>query len=124
EAVGVGARWRATTQLTLNSIDAQQVYEYTLRKRTGSKLVIGVTGTQTAGQQTVELPNVASGAQVEVRKFKTSFRGENTVDLTNLLPTAGQVRSNGDQTFRIQAGNNSGTLNQHLTVRLVVKPAA
>ncbi|HKA93278.1 MAG TPA: hypothetical protein VKE97_05710, partial [Acidimicrobiia bacterium] len=47
EAVGVGARWRATTQLTLNSIDAQQVYEYTLRKRTGSKLVIGVTGTQT-----------------------------------------------------------------------------
>jgi len=124
DAVGVGARWRATTQLALNGIQAQQVYEYTLRKRTGNKLVIGVTGTQTAGRQTVELPNVASGAQLEVRKFKTTFRGENTVELTNLLPTAGEVRSNGDQTFRIQAGNNSGTLSQSLTVRLVVKPAA
>jgi hypothetical protein len=123
DAVGVGARWRATTQLTLNGIEAQQVYEYTLRKRTGSKLVIGVTGTQTAGRQTVELPNIASGAQLEVRKFKMSFRGENTVELTSLLPTAGQVRSNGDQTFRIQAGNDSGTLNQRLSVRLLVKPA-
>ena len=124
DAVGVGARWRATTELSLNGIQAQQVYEYTLRKRTGSKLVIGVTGTQTAGRQTVELPNVASGARLEVQKFKTTFSGENTVELTNLLPTAGQVRSKGDQTFRIQAGNNSGTLSQRLTVRLVVKPAA
>ena len=124
DAVGVGGRWRATTQLSLNGIEAQQVYEYTLRKRTGSKLVIGVTGTQTADRQTVQLPNVASGAQLEVRKFKTTFRGENTIELTNLLPTAGQVRSNGDQTFGIQAGSQSGTLSQHLTVRLVVKPAA
>ena len=123
EAVGVGGRWRATTQLALNGIQAQQVYEYTLKKRTGNKLVIGVSGTQTAGRQTVELPNVASGAQLEVRKFKTTFRGENTVELTNLLPTAGEVRSEGDQTFGIQAGNDSGTLSQHLTVRLMVKPA-
>jgi hypothetical protein len=123
EAVGVGARWRATTQLTLSGIQAQQVYEYTLKKRTGSKLVIAVTGTQTAGRQTVELPDVTSGAQLEVRKFKTSFRGENTIELTSLLPIAAEVRSNGDQTFRIQAGSRSGTLNQHLTVRLLVKPA-
>jgi hypothetical protein len=124
EPVGVGARWRATTQLTLNGIEATQVYEYKLKKRTGTKLVIGVTGTQTARRQTVELPDTASGAQLEVRKFKSSFRGENTVELTSLLPTAGQVKSNGDQTFRIKAGSQSGTLTQQLTVRLVVKPAA
>jgi hypothetical protein len=123
EAVGVGGRWRAMTDLSLNGIQARQVYEYTLKKRTGGTLVIGVTGTQTADRQTVDLPNVASGARLEVRKFKTTFRGENTVELASVLPTASQVRSNGDQTFRIQAGNNSGTLSQHLTVRLVVKPA-
>lgn len=123
DAVGVGARWRATTELTLNGIEARQVYEYTLKKRTGSKLVIGVTGTQTAGRQTVELSNLAPGAQLEVRRFKTTFRGENTVELTNLLPTAGQVRSTGDQTFRIKAGGKSGTLSQNLTLRLVLKPA-
>jgi hypothetical protein len=121
--VGVGARWRATTELTLNGIEARQVYAYTLKKRTGSKLEIGVTGTQTAGKQTVELPNVAGGAQLQVQRFKTTFRGDNTVELTNLLPTAGAVRSTGNQTFRIQAGNDKGTLRQHLTVNVVVKPA-
>ena len=123
EAVGVGARWRATTELTLNGIEARQVYEYTLKKRTASTLVIRVTGTQTAGRQTVDLSDLAPGAQLEVRRFKTTFRGENTVELTSLLPTAGQVRSNGDQTFRIKAGSKSGTLSQHLTVRLRLKPA-
>lgn len=123
EAVGVGGRWRATTQLSLSGIQAKQVYEYTLRKRTGNKLVIGVRGSQTADRQTVDLPNLASGAQLEVRKFKTTFRGQNTIELTNLLPTTGEVLSNGDQTFGIQAGNNSGTLTQRLAVRLVVKPA-
>ncbi|HEY4398121.1 MAG TPA: hypothetical protein VGO28_10645, partial [Acidimicrobiia bacterium] len=87
--VGVGARWRATTGLALNGIQANQVYEYTLKKRTGSKVVLGVRGTQTAGRQTVELPNVAPGVQLEVQSFKTTFRGENTIELSSLLPVSG-----------------------------------
>jgi hypothetical protein len=121
--VGVGARWRATTALGLNGIQANQVYEYTLKKRTGSKVVLGVRGTQTAGQQTVELPNVAPGVQLQVQSYKTTFRGENTVDLTSLLPVSGEVRSSGNQAFRIQSGSDSGTLRQHLTVQVVLKPA-
>jgi hypothetical protein len=121
--VGVGARWRATTALALSGIQANQVYEYTLKKRTGSKVVLGVRGTQTAGQQTVELPNVAPGAQLQVQSYKTTYRGENTVDLASLLPVAGEIRSNGNQAFHIQSGSNSGTLRQHLTVQLVLKPA-
>jgi hypothetical protein len=121
--VGVGARWRATTDLSLNGIQAHQVYDYTLKKRDGTKLEIDVRGTQTADEQTVELPNVAGGAQLRVTRFRTTFRGGNSVDLTSLLPTAGQVQSNGDQRFRIQAGSDSGTLSQQLSVRLQVKPA-
>ncbi len=121
--VGVGARWRATTALGLNGIQANQVYEYTLKKRTGSKVVLGVRGTQTAGQQTVELPNVAPGAQLQVQSYKTTYRGENTVDLTSLLPVSGEVRSSGNQAFRIQSGSDSGTLRQHLTVHVALKPA-
>ena len=121
--VGVGARWRATTALTLNGIEANQVYEYTLKKRTGSRVVLGVRGTQSAGRQTVQLENVAPGAQLEVRSYETKFRGENTVELTSLLPVAGDVRSNGKQTFRIQAGDDEGTLRQRVDVRVAVKPA-
>jgi hypothetical protein len=121
--VGVGARWRATTALTLNGIEANQVYEYTLKKRTGSRVVLGVRGTQSAGRQTVQIPNVAPGAQLEVRSYKTTFRGENTVDLTSLLPVAGEIRSSGNQTFRIEAGDDQGTLRQRVEVRVALKPA-
>jgi hypothetical protein len=123
-AVGVGARWRASTDLSLNGIQAHQVYEYTLKKRNGSKVELGVRGTQTADQQAVELPNVPQGAKLQVQSYKTTFRGQNSVDLTSLLPVAGETRSSGNQTFRIESGSNSGTLKQHLSVHLVLKPAA
>ncbi len=122
-AVGVGARWRASTDLSLNGIEANQVYEYTLKKRNGSKIELGVRGTQTAGKQSVELPNVAPGVQLTVQSYKTTFRGQNTVDLTSLLPVAGEIRSSGNQTFHIESGSKSGTLKQHLNVHLL-KPAA
>jgi hypothetical protein len=123
-AVGVGARWRASTDLSLNGIQANQVYEYTLKKRNGSKIELGVRGTQTAGEQSVELPNIAPGVQLTVQSYKTTFRGQNTVDLTSLLPVAGEIRSSGNQTFHIESGSKSGTLKQHLNVHLVLKPAA
>jgi hypothetical protein len=123
-AVGVGARWRASTDLSLNGIEAHQVYEYTLKKRNGSKVELGVRGTQTADQQTVELPNLPQGAQLQVESYKTTFRGQNSVDLTSLLPVAGEIRSSGNQTFRIESGSNNETLKQHLSVHLVLKPAA
>jgi hypothetical protein len=123
-AVGVGARWRASTDLSLNGIQANQVYEYTLKKRNGSKVELGVRGTQTAGEQAVELPNVAPGVQLTVQSYKTTFRGQNTVDLTSLLPVAGEIRSSGNQAFHIESGSKSGTLKQHLSVHLVLKPAA
>ena len=49
---------------------------------------------------------------------------QNTVDVTSLLPVAGEIRSSGNQTFRIDSGSKSGTLRQHLDVHLVLKPAA
>jgi len=123
-AVGVGARWRASTDLSLNGIEAHQVYEYTLKKRNGSKVELGVRGTQTADPQTVELPNVAQGVQLRVQSYQTTFRAQNSVDLASLLPVAGEIRSSGNQTFRIESGSNSGTLKQHLSVHLLLKPAA
>jgi hypothetical protein len=66
---------------------------------------------------------VAPGAQLQVQSYKTTFRGENTVDLTSLLAVSGDVRSSGNQAFRIQSGSDSGTLRQHLTVHVMLKPA-
>jgi hypothetical protein len=118
--VGVGARWRATTQLTLNRIETRQVYEYRLKKRTGTTLELDVRGTQTARRQTVDSPG---GLTLRVKRYKTTYRGTTTLDLTRMLPVASSVRGSGDQTFDVEAGDESGELRQHIDLRIDVEAA-
>jgi Family of unknown function (DUF6263) len=118
--VGVGARWRATTQLRRNGIETRQVYEYRLKKRTGTTLELDVRGTQTARRQTISSPG---GVTLRVKSYKTTIRGTTTVDLTGLLPVESSVRGSGDQTFDVEAGDESGELRQHLDLRIDVKQA-
>jgi hypothetical protein len=118
--IGVGARWRATTQLTLNGIEARQVYEYRLKERTGTTLDVDVRGTQTAKRQTVDSPG---GVKLRVKSYKTKYRGEMTFDLTRLLPVGGDVRGNGDQTFDVRARGESGEVRQHIDLRVEVEGA-
>lgn len=94
--VGIGARWRATSQLTLNGIQARQVYEYRLKKRTGTTLELDVRGTQTAKRQTVDTPG---GVTLRVKSYKTTYRGTTVTDLAGLLPVSSRIRGSGDQTF-------------------------
>jgi hypothetical protein len=120
EDVGVGARWRTTSELTLNGIDIRQVGEFRLEKRNGTTLELEVRGTQTARRQTVDAPG---GIELRVRSFKTTFRGSTTMDLTRLLPVSSRVRATGDQTFDVRSGDESGELRQHLDFRVALDPA-
>jgi hypothetical protein len=119
-AVGVGARWRATTPLTIEGIETRQVYEYRLEKHTGTTLELDVRGTQTAKRQTVD---AASGVKLRVKSYKTTVRGASTMDLTRLLPVAGRIRGSGDQTFDVRARGQSQELRQHIDVETTLKAA-
>ena len=118
--IGVGARWRATTQLTVNGIQTRQVFEYRLKKRTGTALDLDVRGTQTAKRQTVDSPG---GVTLRVKSYKTTIRGATTVDLTRLLPVTSRVRASGDQTFAVRSRGERGEVRQHLDIRVEVKGA-
>ena len=122
-AVGEGARWRATTELTLGAIQARNVYEYSLKKRDGTRLQFDIRGTQTAQPQSVALPGQQSGVDVRLTKFKTTFRGAVTLDLSRLLAGSGRIAGNGNQTFRVDAGRQKGTVRQHLDLEASIKPA-
>lgn len=117
-AVGVGARWRATAQLTLNGIQGQQVYEYRLKRLTGSTAELDIRGTQTAKRQTVDTPG---GVRLRVKSFKTTFRGATTLDLTRILPVSSRVRGSGDQTFELRSGGQSGEVRQHIDLGVEIE---
>ena len=118
--VGVGARWRATTMLTINDIQTRQVFEYRLKKRTGTTLELDVRGTHTAKPQTVDSPG---GVKLRVKSYKTTIRGATTVDLTHLLPVTSRSRASADQTFDVRTRGESGEVRQHLDIRVEVNPA-
>ena len=120
EEIGVGARWRTTSELTLNGIDIRQVGEFRLEKRDGTTLELDVRGTQTARRQRVDAPG---GIDLRLRSFKTTFRGSTTMDLTRLLPVSSRVRGSGDQTFDVRSGGERGELRQRLDLRVTLEPA-
>jgi hypothetical protein len=120
EAVGQGARWRATTQLTLNGIQVRDVFEYQLKRRAGTTLDLDVRGRETASRQTVDTPQ---GATLRVKDFKTTFRGTTTLDLTRLAPIRAGGRGRGSQTFEVRVGGESGELRQTLAADVSVTRA-
>jgi hypothetical protein len=122
-AVGQGARWRVTTELTLRGIRVRQVYEYTLKKREGTRLELDVRGSQTAQPQSVGIPGQPAGVKIRVTKLNTKLRGAITYDLSQVMTTSGRIAGRGDQEFRVEAGSQKGTLRQHIDLEAAIKPA-
>ena len=116
QAVGVGARWRATTTLTLNGIDLRQAYVFTLRARDGDRIELDTEFTQTAPRQRAELPGVPAGTQVQVTRFRTTGNGNATLDLTEPVPLASESEAAGAQVFDVRAQGQQGTLRQKVEI--------
>lgn len=116
EAVGVGARWRATTALETSGIRARQQYEYTLRARDGNDVTLDIKYVQTAPRQRAELPGAPASAKVRVTKWRVTGSGTSTIDLATPFPVEAQTHAAGTQEFSVRYGGESGTLSQKLTV--------
>lgn len=120
QAIGIGARWQATTHLFVSGLSLTQTYEYTLRSRAGTRLGIDVRYTQTAANQRVRLPGVPGNASVTVAGYRITGSGLTVADLSHLASVSGHVTAEGVQRFRIQRGRRSGTLDQELRLSVDV----
>jgi len=122
QPVGTGARWRATTHLFVSGISLTQTYEYTLRSRDGTRLMIDARYTQTAASQRASLPNTPRGMTVSVAGYRIIGSGSTVADLARVAAVTGHVAAQGVQRFHVQQGRQSGTINQE--VKLTVDLAA
>lgn len=116
QAIGIGARWRGTTQLKAAGISVHQTYEYTLRSREGSRLTLDVHYIQTAPRQKVGASGAPSGTSIDVTSYHVEGRGSTVVDLSQVLPVNGHIAASGRQEFRVKQGSQSGTLAQTVAV--------
>jgi hypothetical protein len=116
QAIGVGARWRGTTQLVAGGIKFKQTYEYTLLSRDGNRLSLDVRYTQTAPRQRVAAAGLPSGATLTVTGYHIAGAGTSVLDLSQVIPASSHLTAQGLQIFHLQRGGQSGTLNQQVHV--------
>lgn len=114
QAVGIGARWRATTQATASGIHVQQTYEYTLRSRVGGVLTLHVAYIQTAPRQRVAASGSTAGVAVDLTGYHIVGSGTTVLDLSQVIPLNGHLAAQGVQNFRVRQGGQSGMLEQQV----------
>jgi hypothetical protein len=121
EAVGLGARWSATSLLHLSGLEVRQVTAYTVRRHEGSQVVVDIKVTQDAPRQRAELPGVPKGTKVVMTKSKVSGSGTATLSLVQPgLPLASEMHVSGTQLFDVSSQGQRGTLVQKITTDVKV----
>jgi hypothetical protein len=92
EPLGLGARWRATTEAELNGIEFEQEFVYTLESMTGTQLELRITAKQRAAPQEIDVPNAPSGTEIRLLSYRAKGKGTTTFDLAAPLPVESEVK--------------------------------
>jgi hypothetical protein len=100
EALGVGARWRATTELDLGGIEARQTYDYTVESVSGPEVELSVRIRQIAKPQDFEPPGARKGDEYRLLSLKLRGKGSMTLDLTTPIPVEAAIEGQAVQKTR------------------------
>lgn len=85
QAVGVGARWSSTQEVSQNGMQLRQVGHYTLAALEGEHAVIEATLSQELVDPSVNPPGML-GVTARVGEFRSSGRSTIELDLDRLMP--------------------------------------
>ncbi len=91
EPLGVGARWRATTQVTLSGITVEQDARFTLESITDTGVEVSVSLRQRADRQEIDVPNAPRRTSARLLSYRGTGDGTSTFDLRAPVPVASEV---------------------------------
>lgn len=118
EAVGQGARWEVVQTSAIGPIRMVMTQEYTLRSRSGNRVELDVSGTQT-----LDLPADVQPAGASVSSGGNSSTGKMSVDLDRLVPHGDMVASSTTTMSRPVAGGEAQVTKMQSQMRMTTGPA-
>lgn len=126
EAVGTGARWRATTSVDVGGIKAKLVLTYRLRQLEGDQYVLDVSYEQTAGRQKAKFPGLPEGTEVDLQDLLVKGTGEIAGNVASVFPTRSSLVAKGTVNMNVRSAQQQGKLVQRLSldVRFETLPAS
>ena len=117
EAIGIGARWSATTQHALDGIQFEQTVVFELVSKDGNRIKIDTDLRQSATPQT--FLNASTGAPVQLLSWTATGEGASTLRLDRIMALRGETR------LRVRQELDSGetTVSQMRRSRLLIGPS-
>src|SRR6266511_1630785 len=114
EAVGKGARWKATQELEVSGATLRQTTRYELKSRDGDRAKVSAHIDQRADNETLDTPQ---GSATLVRS-RADGKGTITADLRQPLPASAKLQINARQRIRAQGQ----TLDQTVKTKVRLQP--
>lgn len=93
EAVGVGARWQATTTAVLMATPMTMTMDYTLLARDGDTVELGMTMVQAATAPAAPVAGIPAELQSALGAMRATGTGKLTVDLNSMVPKSEMTMS-------------------------------
>ncbi len=121
EPVGIGARWRTRASVEINGLRSEVIKTNTLRERNGDRYLVGVSYIQTAPNQDADLPGLPPGVSAHVHHMEISGSGETAGSLSMLFPLTSTMAGSGTIDTRLDDGQTSTEMRQHLNMTVGVE---
>lgn len=118
EAVGQGARWRVTQNITNNNMQMAQTIEYTLRARSGNRVELDV---KVLDAKLDGIAGMPAGAKLDSVKMQGG--GSSVIRLDGLVPE-GNIDAELDLALSISAEGQTQPMGMNLKMKQAITPLA
>lgn len=107
EAVGIGAKWRVSSQLKIGAINMNQSAVYELVSLKDNIASLNITVEQQANAQEVTLPGIPAGsASVSLKSLTSQGQGQMTLPLSSIMPTSSTISMGSQSEMSIKEPNS------------------
>jgi hypothetical protein len=92
EAIGLGAVWTVTEDLTVSGVSVVQSARYEVVSREGARITLKLATEIRAGEQPMAVPGLPGG-QVKLKSMSSTGQGQVEVDLSRVFPVRSTLRA-------------------------------
>lgn len=121
EAVGIGAKWRVSSQLKFGAINMNQSAVYELVSLKENVATLNVTMEQQANAQEVTLPGIPAGsANVSLKSLTSQGQGQMTLPLSSIMPTQStiSIRSQNEMSIKEPSSGKETIIGTQMTMQM------
>lgn len=121
EVVGIGAKWRVSSQLKIGSINMNQSAVYELVSLKDNVATLNFTVEQQANAQELTLPGIPAGsATISLKTLTSQGQGQMTLPLSSIMPTRStmSMRSQNEMSIKEPSSDKEMIIGTQMTMQM------